>query len=75
MWWRIGVRTNLANMAGRAAPCPEPKGLKAPPPVAQAGFQLPAAGRSGNGSEKPKLSNQDDKRGNDAGHAGSLAAR
>lgn len=41
--WRA---LDLAIMAGRAALCPEGKPLKALPPVAQAGFYLPAAGPS-----------------------------
>lgn len=44
---------NLAFMAGSGAPCPEGKPLKARRPVSLAGYQLPAAGRSGYGLDKP----------------------
>ena len=38
------MRSNLAIMAGRAAPCPEQKCLKARVACRFAGYQLPAAG-------------------------------
>lgn len=43
--WRIGVRSNLAIMAGRAALCPE-LSLKGAATSLSAGFHLPAAGPS-----------------------------